>query len=82
MYDYQDREGNENSINLVYNKELIPKEIADSIIKSIIIHERTSISPNLEESAYKNSISFSIRNIVQDLRNMESAYSPISMRDL
>ena len=82
MYDYQDREGNENSINLVYNKELIPKEIADSIIKAIIIHERTSISPNLEESAYKNSISFSIRNIVQDLRNMESAYSPISMRDL
>ena len=54
----------------------------DKVIKDLITHERTIISPNLEEAAYKNSISANIKNIVQDLKNMDLAYSPIAMKDL
>lgn len=80
IYDYQDRTNNEEEVNLVYSPELA--EVAKVIIDDLIIHERTEISPNLEESSYKNSISSNIKNIVQDLKNMDLAYSPIAMGDL
>lgn len=80
IYDYIDRNNLDNKINLVYDKQYT--EIAGPIIDDIIKHERTTISPNLEEAAYKNSISANIRNIVQDLKNMNLAYSPITMSDL
>lgn len=80
IYDYMDREGIEESINLVYDSEYA--DVAKSVIDDIIKHERTVIPPNLEEAAYKNSISANIRNIVQDLKNMNLAYSPITMSDL
>lgn len=80
IYDYMDRNNIKDKINLVYDEKY--SGIATSIINDIITHERTTISPNLEEAAYKNSISANIRNIVQDLKNMNLAYSPITMRDL
>lgn len=80
IYDYMDRNNIEGRINLVYDPKY--SEIAKPVIDSIIKHERTIISPNLEEAAYKNSISANIRNIVQDLKNMNLAYSPITMSDL
>ena len=79
IYDYQDKIGGE-SVNLICAPEYA--EIAQLVINDIITHERTKISPNLEESAYKNSISSNIKNIVQDLKNMDLAYSPIAMGDL
>lgn len=79
LYDYKEREG-ASEIKLKWNEE---DEIdAQNIIRQLIIHEGTKISPNLEEAAYKNSISANIRNIVQDLKNMDLAYSPIAMDDL
>jgi hypothetical protein len=75
-----DRNNIKDRINLVYDEKY--SGIAGPIIDDIIKHERTTISPNLEESAYKNSISANIRNIVQDLKNMNLAYSPITMSDL
>ena len=80
IYDYMDRNNIKGRINLTYDEGL--SEIAEPVINDIIKHERTTISPNLEEAAYKNSISANIRNIVQDLKNMNLAYSPITMKDL
>ena len=80
IYDYMDRNNIKDRINLTYDE--MYSGIAGPIIDDIIKHERTTISPNLEESAYKNSISANIRNIVQDLKNMNLAYSPITMSDL
>lgn len=79
IYDYQDR-SNSKSVNLTCSPEFL--EIAQIVVNDIITHERTKISPNLEESSYKNSISSNIKNIVQDLKNMDLAYSPIAMGDL
>ena len=79
IYDYQDRTGGK-AVNIIYDP--IYAEVAQVVVKDIITHERTKISPNLEESAYKNSISSNIKNIVQDLKNMDLAYSPIAMGDL
>ena len=79
IYDYQDRI-NSKAVNLTCAPEFL--EIAQVVVNDIITHERTKISPNLEESAYKNSISSNIKNIVQDLKNMDLAYSPIAMGDL
>lgn len=79
IYDYQDKINSE-SVNLTCAPEY--EEIAKLVVNDIITHERTKISPNLEESAYKNSISSNIKNIVQDLKNMDLAYSPIAMGDL
>lgn len=79
VYDYQDKI-NSNSVNLTCAPEYA--EIAKLVVNDLITHERTEISPNLEESAYKNSISSNIKNIVQDLKNMDLAYSPIAMEDL
>lgn len=80
IYDYMDRNNIKDKINLTYDDK--HPDIAKQVIQDIITHERTKISPNLEEAAYKNSISANIRNIVQDLKNMNLAYSPITMKDL
>ena len=79
IYDYQDKVGTD-AVNLTCDPTLLG--IAGDILTDLIKHERTRISPNLEESAYKNSISSNIKNIVQDLKNMDLAYSPIAMGDL
>lgn len=80
IYDYYDKYGQDNKINLRYDHRY--DSIGQQVIKDLITHERTIISPNLEEAAYKNSISANIKNIVQDLKNMDLAYSPIAMKDL
>lgn len=72
--------GNSEDVNLVYDDKY--SVIAKQVIHDLRIHERTKISPSLEESAYKNSVSCKIGNIVQHLSNMALAYSPITMADL
>ena len=80
IYDYYDKYGQDNKINLRYDHRYY--SIGAQVIEDLITHERTVISANLEEAAYKNSISANIKNIVQDLKNMDLAYSPIAMKDL
>lgn len=80
IYDYYDKHGFDNKINIVYDQEY--QEFCEKVIRDLITHESTVISSNLKEAAYKNSISANIKNIVQDLKNMALAYSPISMDDL
>ena len=80
IYDYYDKYGQDNKINLRYDHRYY--NIGQQVINDLITHERTVISANLEEAAYKNSISANIKNIVQDLKNMDLAYSPIAMKDL
>lgn len=80
IYDYYDKYGQDNKINLRYDHRYY--DIGQQVVKDLITHERTTISSNLKEAAYKNSISANIKNIVQDLKNMDLAYSPIAMKDL
>lgn len=80
IYDKIDHNKLGNHVNITYSSQY--KDIGEQFIRDIIRHERTNIPITLEESAYKNSISASIRNIVQDLKNMALAYSPITMEDL
>lgn len=87
IYDYLDSNVEDISellfgrtVNLIYDDKY--EYIGKDIIKDLIKHENTTISPNLEELAYKNSVSSNIKNIVQDLENMVMAYQPITMDDL
>lgn len=53
----------------------------EKVLRYLRIHEFTDIPVNLKEDASKNFISSHIQNVVQDLRNMVGAYSPIEMED-
>ena len=53
----------------------------EKVLRYLRIHEFTDIPVNLKEDASKNFISSHIQNVVQDLRNMIGAYSPIEMED-
>lgn len=52
---------------------------ATNVLNDLTNHEFTVISQENQEAAYKNSVAAKIRNIVQNLRNMDQAYSPIEM---
>lgn len=80
IYNYYDKYGQDNKINIKYSHRYY--SIGEKVVKDLITHERTLITPSLEEAAYKNSISANIRNIVQDLKNMDLAYYPITMKTL
>jgi hypothetical protein len=54
----------------------------NAIMNKLFIHENTHLSPILEEKASKNAVSARIKEIIQDLRNMVIAYTPITMKDL
>lgn len=51
------------------------------VVRYLGMHEFTDIPANLKEDASKNFISSHIQNVVQNLRNMVGAYSPIEMED-
>lgn len=53
----------------------------EKVLRYLGIHEFTDIPANLKEDASKNFISSHIQNVVQNLRNMVGAYSPIEMED-
>lgn len=59
--------------------DTIPTEVAEEVLKNLNIHSQTYISPQKIEKCLKNSVSSSITNIIQNLRNMDQAYSPIEM---
>lgn len=51
------------------------------VLEQLGLHEFTNIPANLKEDAYKNFISSHIQYVVQNVRNMIGAYSPIEMED-
>ena len=55
---------------------------AEQVRKELNKHEFTKLSPIMIESAYKNSVSSNIQNIIQNPRNMDAAYSPIEMEGI
>ena len=63
----------------VYIDEDITEEQYDRVISKINHHQSYKPSEEVLESSIKNSISSKINLIVQDLENMDHAYSPIEM---
>ncbi len=59
--------------------ETIPEEVANEVLSNLNLHSQTYLSPQKIEKCLKNSVSSSITNIIQNLRNMDQAYSPIEM---
>lgn len=57
------------------------RDITD-ILDKLNLHENTKLPIELIEGAYKNFISSHIQNAIQNLRNMVSAYTPITMEDM
>lgn len=49
------------------------------LYQDILRHENTDLPRDLKLDAYKNFISSHIQNVIQDIRNMIGAYSPIAM---
>lgn len=52
-----------------------------TVVENLETHEFTDIPVNLMEDASKNFVSSHIQNVIQNLRNMIGAYSPIEMED-
>lgn len=65
-----------------WDSDLIPDDVANKVLAKLNQHENTYISPNNLQKCLKNSVSSLITNIIQNLRNMDQAYSPIAMGDL
>ena len=63
---------------LLYDSNI---ENSEDILNEINKHSSTIISPEKLEKCLKNAVSSSITNIIQNLRNMDQAYSPIEMKD-
>lgn len=80
IYDFIDKNNLDNKIKITFDEAY--EEIGKIIVQDLIRHERTKTPINLEEKAYKNYISNSIKNIVQDIRNMNASHSPVMMDDL
>lgn len=59
--------------------DTVPTEVAEQVLSDINLHSQTYLSPQKIEKCLKNSVSSSITNIIQNLRNMDQAYSPIEM---
>lgn len=59
--------------------DTIPNEIAEEVLSNLNLHSQTYLSPQKIEKCLKNSVSSSITNIIQNLRSMDQAYSPIEM---
>lgn len=59
--------------------DTIPAEVAEEVLSNLNLHSQTYLSPQKIEKCLKNSVSSSITNIIQNLRNMDQAYSPIEM---
>lgn len=57
----------------------IPNEVAEEVLSNLNLHSQTYLSPQKIEKCLKNSVSSSITSIIQNLRNMDQAYSPIEM---
>lgn len=59
--------------------ETVSLEVATKVLEDLNLHSKTEISPQKLQACLKNSVSSSITNIIQSLRNMDQAYSPIEM---
>lgn len=80
IYAQVDRKHLKNGINLTYSN--IDERIVKEVSAMIWTHEGTNIPSSLKEASLRNSISAKIQTIIQDLRNMNLAYSPVEMQDL
>ncbi len=68
-----------NKYTYVTWNDAIPAEVAEEVLNNLNLHSQTYLSPQKIEKCLKNSVSSSITNIIQNLRNMDQAYSPIEM---
>lgn len=59
--------------------DTISPESAKEVLGDLNLHSQTYLSPQKLEKCLKNSVSSAITNIIQNLRNMDQAYSPIEM---
>lgn len=57
-------------------------EIGQKTLKDINIHEQTNINPSETPLVLRNIVATNIQYIVQSLRNMDKAYTPITMDTL
>lgn len=57
----------------------IDDDFAQKVLKKLNIHSLTKISPIKMQKCLKNFVSSRITNIIQNLKNMDQAYSPIVM---
>lgn len=62
--------------------EKVGKDTVNNIIIRLNKHQQYNIPTELKESAYKNSVSSKINRIINDVKNMDSAYSPIEMEHI
>lgn len=69
-----------NKYTYVTWNETISEKVANEILSDLNLHSSTYLSPQKIEKCLKNSVSSSITNIIQNLRNMDQAYSPIEMK--
>ena len=75
----QDIKSNNKKQVLLNWNESIPEELGNEVLSNLNKHSQTYLSPMMIEKCLKNSVSSSITNIIQNLRNMDQAYSPIEM---
>lgn len=72
-------------LNYLYKNKITTlsytNQYGNTVLNRLNMHEFTEIPANLKEDASKNFISSHIQNVVQNLRNMVGAYSPIEMED-
>jgi len=83
LIDINNARGTNNVVNLYYDPEVVKPAKANTIIDYIQKHhENYELSPLQREAAYKVAIAANIGNIVQNIRNADQSYRPISMSDL
>jgi len=69
------------SSTLTYNTDIIPENIATQALQVINTHNGYKIKPYNESLAYKNATSSRISQVIEDLRNVMAAYTPINIDD-
>ena len=74
----------ENGINFILSGEEADKysEIFETLVNDIYVHNSTQLGSKVLDSAYKNYVSANIQNVIQNPRNMITAYTPIAMDDI
>lgn len=54
----------------------------ESLLKALQTHEDTKLNPNEREDAIKNLVSFNVQRVVEDVRNILSAYTPVDVDNI
>lgn len=57
-------------------------ESNERLLKALQTHEDTKLNPNEREDAIKNLVSFNVQRVVEDVRNILSAYTPVDVDNI